>query len=815
MMEWSRPASSKSSRLVKDPDSIGGIAQLERTVASAARPSVLITERELSVLRRGLTKDGWKRSLYLQPAKQFHGPTVGAGILSVANRWLETDIAIPSMAGYFHRFFCSCGERLSIPADLLPAEQYSCPACGSSYGGPELDGAVDYLHHNHLAGAALSLAVVYGIEKDRAYAEKAAEILLKYADAYPGSHAGSESGGMFLQSLDESVWAIALAQAYDLIYYSRTLGEDGKQLIEQRLFRQIAESLMSLGIEGSRGAWYLSAVGVIGLAIKDASLVRYALDAFELQMATQLGDDGLWPQSVHTYHFYALAAFVWFAEACYRAGIDLYNWEVRPGKSLRAMFASPLEYAYPSFQLPAIHDGWFEKALPLDLYEIAYRRWGDQSFAWVLKKGYRFGECPVNAHQGANPDLFQRTSFFAFLFGRDLPGRTGAPAFKGADFQGIGICTLRGGDDLMVTLDYGHSREHGHADKLSFTLFANGVVAMPDYGTPGLGSDLTWWSKSTAAHNTVVVDGANQEPSEEHGLVHRHCGSLVQCASAVAGDSYPGVSQTRRIVNVGNACIVVDDLVSDKEHDYDWLVRCEGEPRLHGEYGQADIDTAAYPGVSADRRLSVSDCYSLTWECENGQIGFRLWPELSGATAILGRCPTETTARTASLVMCRQHARNARFVAAMVAARPGEEIEIARDGCVVCVSGPAATDHVYVRGCGDELSTCSLETDGEVAVVREAGNGVSAVALVKGSWIRWNGVPLIECSSPVDCVEFLMEDHGPVVKYSGESAGIVKVRTNARAMRVNGFRATASRSNGSALIRITPQMLAEAVPGSR
>ena len=37
----------------------------------------------------------------------------------------------------------------------------------------------------------------------------------------------------------------------------------------------------------------------------------------------------------------------------------------------------------------------------------------------------------------------------------------------------------------------------------------------------------------------------------------------------------------------------------------------------------------------------------------------------------------------------------------------------------------------------------------------------------------------------------------------------MKIHTNARAMKVNGFRASATRSGSSALVRITPQMLAE------
>lgn len=806
MTEWTRPALNNPGRAARTPDSLASLSQLERTMAATPRPFVLITERELSVLRRGLTKDGWKRSLYLQPSPSLHGIQVGAGMLSVANRWLESEIQIPPKAGWIHDFFCDCGDRLAAPQGLHLADEYSCPTCEKTYSGPVYDGAVYNLQHDELAGAARSLGIVYGIEKDREYAEKAAEILLRYADAYPGPHTDIRNGGMYLQSLGESVWIIALAQAYDLIYYSRCLGDDDRERIERDLFRAVAEGLAKMPMEGNWGSWHLSALGVIGLAIKDPSMVRQALDAFGSQMAEQLGDDGLWPESVHT-HFYALTAFVYLAEACQRAGIDIYNWEPKPGKSLKTMFNAPLDYAYPSFRLPAIHDGQCETVLPLDLYEIAYRRWGDPSFAWVLKRGYKFGDQPVASFQVENRDKYRRTSFFAFLFGRDLPGRTGEALLTGHNFNNIGICTLRGADDLMVTLDHGRFLDHGHLDKLGFTLFANGVTAMPEYGSPGFGSELVRWSKSTAGHNTVVVDGVDQQQSEKMGLVLHHAGGYIQCAEAVADDCHPGVTHMRKVVVVGSTCIVADRLISADEHDYDWLVRCEGDPHLDGDYVATDIDTQAYELVKQDRAFSVAECCKLRWECENGATAFWMWPQTQ-AGVVLGTCPTSTQASSASFFMCRQHAADATFIAAIAATRPDSDVDVTKDGCVLRIQTADVVDEVFVRGWGEESDTGTLETDGELAAVRSIGDAAVAVALVKGSWVRWNGALLLECPCQVDCVEFLGEEPGPSIRYSCDTAGIVKIQTNARAMKVNGFRASATRSDGSALVRITPQMLA-------
>ncbi len=805
MADWNL-GNGGSAQTVSTPDGAAVSAQLDALVASSPRPGVLIGEREISVLRRGLTKDGWKRSLYLQPAEEHHGIYEGAGILSIANRSLEMDISIPERGGHFHRFFCECGTRLTIPDDLLPVPHYTCPACGKAYSGEDYDGAVRYLRHQRLASALLSLSIVYAIEKDRAYADKAADILLNYARAYPGPHTDHVTGGMLHQSLCEAVWAIPLAQAYDLIYYSRSLHDEDKQFVEERLFRPISEGLQAVGSAGNWGSWHLSAVGVIGLAIKDAQLVRYALEAFASQIADQLGDDGLWPESVHTYHFYPLRAFVHFAEGCYRAGIDIYNWEVRPGKSLMAMFAAPLQYVYPSFRLPAINDGWYDSFLPLDLYEIALRRWNDPAFAWVLKRGYRFYEVPINGDQRRNAEDFARSSFYAFLFGRDLPGRSAPPVLRSHNFPVLGICTLRNEDDAMVTLDYGPFLGHGHLDKLSFTFYSEDMLLAPDYGTPGYGAAILDWYRGTASHNTVVVDATNQEPAKETGLTAFHSGSFLQFAEAVAEDHYPGVAQIRRIVLVGKWCFVSDELSSDSEHVYDWMLRVEGEPLPPQGHVSHNFDCSGYPHMHIDCAYALAGDCPTEWKLEQGSLTMSLWSQGEPSEMALGTCPAETAARRVPVCVWRRRGRNAKFAAMLAASRTGA-VDVSRDGCVVRVVEGEETDHIYLKDLGDEASGALLQTDGEVGVVRTREGVVHAIGLIGGSWIRWMDDLIIECPSRVDCVEVSFTERNPLIKYCCNTAGVVKLKTNARAMRINGHRTAATNADGQALLRVTSQML--------
>ncbi|MCX8053734.1 MAG: heparinase II/III family protein [Armatimonadetes bacterium] len=821
MLAQDQPVPATETGTQQVPDAYMNLADLESILASCARPFVLAGEREISVLRRGLTKDGWKRSLYLQPAEKqqgIQGIYVGAGLLSVANQSLDLDARIPARSGHFHHFFCDCGSMLEIPHNLEIAESYVCPTCGRKYSGERYDGAVRGMQHSRLARAAISCALVYAIEKDQAYADKVAEILTGYARTYPGPHTGPTEGGILYQSLDEAVWIIPLAQAYDLIYYSRSLSDEQKRLVEEKLFRPVAEGLRNMGILGNWGSWHLSAVGVVGLAIKDAELLQYALDSFRSQITNQLGDDGLWPESVHTYHFYPLSAFVHLAEGCCRAGIDIYNWEVKPGKSLKKMFLAPLSYAYPSFRLPAINDGWYDSFLPTGLYEIAYRRWNEPIFAWVLKTAYKFGTSPINSDQQEHSYAFARKSFYAFLFGRDLPGGIRSPQIKSRDFPSLGICTLRDNDEAMATFDYGPLLSHGHLDKLSFTFYANDTLVVPDYGTPGYGSKIAGWYVDTPAHNTVVVDGKSQKETLDRSLVSHYTGDYLQVAEAVSDEHYPGILQKRSLVLVEKTLIVTDKLVSESEHEYDWMARFEGELKgVSGKYVSSEFDAGRYSLIDIDQAYHVEGPFRIDWICNGTQVAFAIWTLEGSVDVAVGSCPAETASRRVPIVVARKSGKEARFVS-LFSPSNSEMIDLKVEGAEVTLSDGRNADHIYLREFG--VAANVIDTDGDIAVVRTCRSAtqdqetsetqekdILLVALIRGSYVSFNGEVLIECPSKVECVEVSFVDRTPSIKYCSDTAGTIKLQTNARAMRINGHRTSAMNIDGLAQLRVTSQML--------
>lgn len=640
------------------------------------RPFVLANEQELAAVREELARPGWKAKLYhASPGVEFSGSALG--IRSNADRWLKRDIVIPARGGHYHHFFCEDGTRLELPREpVFVPGPYRCPSCGRQYEGERFEAALRRTAHAWLAQAARDLALVHALERKPEYARKAAEILLKYADAYPGPHTSRLVGGIQYQSLCESTWVIPLAQAFDLIHPA--LDEPEREKIT-RLLETVAGGIRVCGTRGNWGSWHLSAVGVVGYATGNRELADWAAAEFKRQIRDELGDDGLWPESVHTYHFFPLRAFVALAEAAWHAGVDLYRWEAKPGKSLLSMFTAPLEFAYPDLRLPAINDGWFEAFVPPDFYELAQRRAPDPRYVWVLSESYRQARPPAGSVERVSPE-FPRAGIYAFLFGETLPTKTPSPVQTSVNFPVLGIAALRSPNGAMLTFDYGPFLGHGQLDKMGITLFAAGQLWAADYGTPGYGASILPWFTGTLSHNIIVVDGQNQQRTRENQAEIRFDATAGDAVSSEITEAYPGVTHRRTVARAGDCFVIVDTLRSDTEHTYDFYLRSEGRLALNSPRGKPETGESPSPWIEPVQQWPPAREARGAWRENGKQLAF--WLTGSGPVTVLtAKCPAETGARQVDLLIARQRGSNAQFVTVLqgCAARESLRVELRDD----------------------------------------------------------------------------------------------------------------------------------------
>jgi hypothetical protein len=143
-----------------------------------------------------------------------------------------------------------------------------------------------------------------------------------------------------------------------------------------------------------------------------------------------------------------------------------------------------------------------------------YQATGDAGFVQVLY------HANGDTTDGLPYDLFAEDPAAIQKGVRDVIAREGpAPRLASVNKSHWHIGILRSGRDAdarAAWLDYDAGGGHSHADGMNLGLFAKGLDLLPDFGYPpvnygGWGSPRAVWYTMTAAHNTVVVDGRNQQ----------------------------------------------------------------------------------------------------------------------------------------------------------------------------------------------------------------------------------------------------------------------------------------------------------------
>lgn len=482
------------------------------------------------------------------------------------------------------------------------------------------DGGGGYSHEMHKLNYydMYNLGIAWQLSGEEKYAQKVKDILLAYVDFYPKLDfhplgLSGNPGRIFWQTLNESVFLVHTAVAYDCVY--DYLSAEERSLIEKEFFYPYTDFIMT-GLPHNRAntqmfnnlnnwaTWACAGVGMIGIAMGDDSLVQKALYGSDLkgeggflrQMDVLFSPDGYFTEGAY-YLRYAIWPFVTFAQC-----LDVYNpelkiFEYRDGILLKAVDAL-LQMAYEGEFMhfnDALEKGYSAQEL-ISAVDIAYNaNPADKSLLSVVRdyqhkvlvsdagfavaKGLTFGEAePLRLHS---------------MWLRD-----GGDGTEGA------FCIMRPTSEKLnsaVTFKAtSHGLSHGHFDKLTFAYYDAGNEIVTDYGAARfLNIEAKYnghythenesWAKSSIAHNTLVVDGRNmfggkwRESQKYHPTVLWH--SFVdglQCVAAREDNAYEGVSFTRYLVYADvpflEYPLIMDVLKaeSDGRHQYDYPVHYNG-----------------------------------------------------------------------------------------------------------------------------------------------------------------------------------------------------------------------------------------------
>ena len=609
-------------------------------------PSVAGTPEEIARLRQAYQGTGPAHDVVAERVKQ-------------AGQVLKHAVVFPPAGGQHNQWY-QC-DQCQLALETVDATHHRCPKCLRIYSGYPYDNVIYSKEHDRLTRDLSVCAWAYALTGEEAYARRAREILIGYANRYSQypylsanmgkltDQPGSSGGHVFEQTLNEAMWITEVSEAYALVRGAGAISAADHTAIREDLFLKVYENIAKHKAGKSNWQTYHNAAFMmIGGVLNRPDLVRQAIEdkenGFYYQMRASVLPGGMWYENSWGYHFYTLGAVERIVETARRLGIDLYA-----VPQVKDMYTVALDYRMADGTLPRFGDATTTR-IPGGSYEAAYHHWREPGFLALLPK----------------PPTWE-----SVLYGRTEKPVPAPGASKSRLMTGAGHAIMRAGSATAAFTFGPFGGFHGHFDKLSFVYFSGGKELGYD---PGRARSQAYrlpvhrnWYRATLAHNTVLVDRASQAGVEGRPELFVTTPDLTAAAAHI-DTAYPGVLHRRLLVLRPSFLLVVDVLTSTdgKSHTFDWFYHNRGESVSSPAAVQ---ETAAPEGLGFEYLQNVRRGQSdgpAEATILRGEDRVRVLINGETATEVLvGTGVGESVLDRVPLVMVTRHGPSARFSAAI------------------------------------------------------------------------------------------------------------------------------------------------------
>ena len=483
-----------------------------------------------------------------------------------------------------------------------------------------------YTHQRHKKNfiIAQKAGALYQILQDEKYAIYIREMLFQYEAMYKDLpiHPQERSyarGKLFWQCLNDSNWLVYMSQAYDAIY--NTLSEKEHEQLQNNLFRPFADFI---SIENpqfynrihNHSTWGNAAVGMIALVMDDKELLQRALYGIEddglehglkdndggfIKVAGQktgflanleepFSPDGYFTEGPY-YQRYAMYPYLIFGLGMHNVKPEMQVFEHKDNVLLKGVDAL-LNLSDADGEFFPLNDGqkgmsYYTPAL-VTAVDIAYH-YGSQDpklLGIVEKQGLvLLNESGLSVAMGIRDGKVKPFVKQSINFTDGPDGKQG----------GVGVLRY-GNEELTLVFKYAaQGLSHGHYDKRSYSLYANGDEVLQDYGLArfvnieqkGGGNYLKenkTWAKQSIAHNTLIQNqishfkGNYATGSKHHSqlYVFDALKTDIQVVSAKETNAYPGTKMHRTMAMIKHKnfekpfVLDIMKVTSDGKNQYDF-----------------------------------------------------------------------------------------------------------------------------------------------------------------------------------------------------------------------------------------------------
>lgn len=460
-------------------------------------------------------------------------------------------------------------------ADKAIKEGVQVPAPKDAGGG--------YTHELHKKNyqSMLACGMAWQVTGDKKYAAFVQQMLEEYARQYeswplhPARKSHQHAGKIFWQNLNDCVWGVYTAMAYDLVYDA--IPAAARNQIETHLLRPELEFLTKDNKETfdwihNHGTWCVTAVGLTGYVLNDRNYTEMALKGSDksgkggylAQLQQLFSPDGYYTEGPY-YQRYAMLPFVLMAKAIDHYQPELKIFSYNNGTLIKAIDAT-LQSSYTNGAFFPVNDAMKDKTILSEeiIYaaDIAYGISHDPGLLDIAQKQKRVIVSDAGLQVAAD-----------LAAGKSKPFEYHPMVLRdGAAGQDGGLGILRAGnnkDQQCVLLKAaGHGMGHGHFDQLNMLYYDHGTEIFSDYGAARFLNIVTksggdylpenkTWAKQTIAHNTLVLDQVSQFNAKADDAQQYHANILhfeqngdMQVVSAEDTNAYKGARLLRTVALV-------------------------------------------------------------------------------------------------------------------------------------------------------------------------------------------------------------------------------------------------------------------------
>jgi hypothetical protein len=307
---------------------------------------------------------------------------------------------------------------------------------------------------------------------------------------------------------------------------------------------------------------------------KAAEILRSALESIPHGLTTY-GADGGWPEGPSYGEYATRYACLFFASLDSALGND---YGLSGFHSVDRAGRYRVYTIGPSNRIFSFADGPDEPGLAPEMFWLA-KRFNNPAYAWSEQK---------QLERSVHPDALDLA-----WFQRDAKAPQPPSWPLDAVFHGVGVATFRSSWEdpagIFLAVKGGDNKtEHSHFDLGSFMLDAGGVRWASDFeqddaGVPP-GQRLSLYSVRTESHNTLMIDGENQDPRAEAHISHQEMTPDFSWVQVDLSKANPKVKQwTRRIGLAQRQAVLIEDSVrSDQPVEVIWDMLTETDISVNG-----------------------------------------------------------------------------------------------------------------------------------------------------------------------------------------------------------------------------------------